>query len=265
MSKTDEFTTSSLVGQGLIPCAPWTPKLAVATCVLEMFRVAKLRCPHLGVQAWVKTLGDLHGLEFKPYSAQQFTTCFDVYLEILKTVDDRVNEALGRGAPDWRLKNCCPACTYKLEGEAKLIFEMLVTGDGNDSLKRVLMKEKGEFDDHGVPRRGGCERPDPRAADAGGDYFLTRDKVDMWSKEVLKQVVKEPVRLTSTISTASSHLPQTGDDPSQASECQERWKNMSEDITAKMWGIFDETGIFVALCRHGFVLMIADMVKSGEL
>jgi hypothetical protein len=40
---------------------------------------------------------------------------------------------------------------------------------------------------------------------------------------------------------------------------------MSEDITAKMWGIFDETGIFVALCRHGFVLMLADMVKSGEL
>jgi hypothetical protein len=204
ISSTDEYTSSALVGQGLIPCAPWTPKLAVATRVLEMFRVAKLRCPHLGVQAWVKTLGDLHGLEFKPYSAQQFTTCFDVYLEILKNVDDRVNELLGRGAPDWRLKNCCPACTYKLEGEEKLIFEMLVTGDGNDSLKRVLMKEKGEFDDNGAPRRGGSERPDPRAAHAGGDYFLTREKVDLWSKEVLKQVVKPPVRFNHFPSTTST-------------------------------------------------------------
>jgi hypothetical protein len=40
---------------------------------------------------------------------------------------------------------------------------------------------------------------------------------------------------------------------------------MMEDITSKMWGVFDETGIFVALCRHGFVLLIVDMVRSGEL
>lgn len=40
---------------------------------------------------------------------------------------------------------------------------------------------------------------------------------------------------------------------------------MSEELTERMWGIFDETGIFLALCRHGFVLLVADMVRSGEL
>jgi hypothetical protein len=35
--------------------------------------------------------------------------------------------------------------------------------------------------------------------------------------------------------------------------------------TNKAWGIYDETGIFVAVCRHGFCLLIADMVQSGEL
>jgi hypothetical protein len=40
---------------------------------------------------------------------------------------------------------------------------------------------------------------------------------------------------------------------------------MIDDVTSKMWGIFDETGIFLALCRHGFVLVIADMIRSGEL
>jgi hypothetical protein len=40
---------------------------------------------------------------------------------------------------------------------------------------------------------------------------------------------------------------------------------MAEELTARMWGIFDETGIFLALCRHGFVLVILDMVQSGEL
>jgi hypothetical protein len=40
---------------------------------------------------------------------------------------------------------------------------------------------------------------------------------------------------------------------------------MINEITARMWGIFNETGIFLALCRHGFVLVVADMIQSGEL
>jgi len=38
---------------------------------------------------------------------------------------------------------------------------------------------------------------------------------------------------------------------------------MKDDITKKMWGIFDETGIFLGLWRHGFTLVIANMVMSG--
>ena len=40
---------------------------------------------------------------------------------------------------------------------------------------------------------------------------------------------------------------------------------MINDVTACMWGIFDETGIFLALCWHGFVLVVVDMIQSGEL
>jgi hypothetical protein len=39
---------------------------------------------------------------------------------------------------------------------------------------------------------------------------------------------------------------------------------MKDELTNHMWGIFDETGIFMAFCHHGFVLIITDMVKSGE-
>jgi hypothetical protein len=31
-----------------------------------------------------------------------------------------------------------------------------------------------------------------------------------------------------------------------------------------MWGVFDEMGVFMALCRHGFTLVITDMVRSGK-
>ncbi|EGO05004.1 hypothetical protein SERLA73DRAFT_43591 [Serpula lacrymans var. lacrymans S7.3] len=39
---------------------------------------------------------------------------------------------------------------------------------------------------------------------------------------------------------------------------------MKDNITKEMWDIFDETGIFLALCCHGFSLIV-DMVQSGEL
>ena len=40
---------------------------------------------------------------------------------------------------------------------------------------------------------------------------------------------------------------------------------MADNLTSRMWKIFDETGVFLALCRHGFALVAADMVRSGEM
>ncbi|KAJ7829012.1 hypothetical protein B0H14DRAFT_3088175 [Mycena olivaceomarginata] len=239
MTGNDVYLSSCFVAQGLIPATPWKPKVAFTTHCLEIYRLP-----------WVKTLADLHGCELKPYASKAFSKCFDVYLEILQVVDDRIKKVLGRDAPDWQLKNCCPACTYKLEGEMKMIFEMLVALDGNDSLKRILVKDK-TVDENGAAHGRGKERDDPRTADAGRNYLMTREDVDKWSKEVLATLVQRPVRGART--------------RAEDTKCQERWKNMSEELTAKMWGIFDETGVFLALCRHSFVLLVADMVRSGEL
>ncbi|KAJ7686337.1 hypothetical protein B0H14DRAFT_2654322 [Mycena olivaceomarginata] len=56
-----------------------------------------------------------------------------------------------------------------------------------------------------------------------------------------------------------------GEGGDEGAGCEERWENMKEDVTARAWGLYDETGIFPALCRHGFVLVVVDMVQSGEL
>ncbi|KAJ7193402.1 hypothetical protein C8J57DRAFT_1443785 [Mycena rebaudengoi] len=250
MLYSDKFTTCSLIREGLMPCAPFTPTVAIATRVLEMFRIAHLRTPTITIQSWVKTLSDLHGVAFKPYLSQQFSVCYDLYLDLRTRTETRVKKVLGRDAPDCRLKTTCPACTYKLEGEADLIFDMLVTMDGNDSLKRVLRKERCDYDDNGKPLPSASkERKDPRVDTAGKDYYLSRETVDLWAKERLAELAKAPE-------------PQ---DPAEKNLCQERWKNLSEDMTSRMWGVFDETGVFLALCRHGFVLLLADMVRSGEL
>ncbi|KAJ7866594.1 hypothetical protein B0H14DRAFT_3084195 [Mycena olivaceomarginata] len=235
----------ALILEGLVPCAPYKPDVAITVRVLEAFRVLHARVPQLAIQPYVKSLCDLHGVPFRPYLSQQFSIAYDVYLAIRRQTDERVMNALGRDSK-WCLKHACPACMYKLEGEDELIFDMLTTMDGNNSLKRVLRRLPSDGEGDGEPTLGRSkERVDNH--DAGDGYYLSRERVDAWAKTRLAEIL--PMEAHS------------GED----NPCADRWKNMVNDVTSKMWGIFNETGVFLALCRHGFVLVIANMIRSGEL
>ncbi|KAG8687142.1 hypothetical protein FRC08_012140, partial [Ceratobasidium sp. 394] len=48
--------------------------------------------------------------------------------------------------------------------------------------------------------------------------------------------------------------------------CEQRWKNArADDQGGKKLVVFDETGVFVVSCRHGTVMLVEDMRRSGEL
>ena len=132
---------------------------------------------------------------------------------------------------------------------------MLYTVDGNDSLKRIIRRDEpppiaGIEEEMPMPTHSilgpSSESTDTRGIGTG--LYLTNEQVDEWSKEILE--ARHPAYNEQEID----------DNP-----CAERWKNMKTAFTAKMWGVFQETGLFLALCRHGFVLILADMVCSGEL
>ncbi|KAJ7745632.1 hypothetical protein B0H14DRAFT_3097129 [Mycena olivaceomarginata] len=251
---------AALIKQGLMPCAPWKLSVAIATRVLELYRTTHIRCPQLAIQSFVNSLCDLHGVPYRPYLRQQFSTAYDIYLEIRRQTDCLVNSALGCNTPNWRLKHTCPACMYKLEGEDELIFSMLFNMDGNDSLKRVLKRLKTDGSEEEPTAGPSIERDDSR--DGGEDYFLRRERVDRWVRSRVEEILPtDASRSFPFLETRLICLRQG--DPSNP--CSGRWKNMINDVTSKMWGIFDETGIFLALCRHGFALVVADMVWSGEL
>lgn len=48
-------------------------------------------------------------------------------------------------------------------------------------------------------------------------------------------------------------------------ECTRNWKAASSSEKKRMWGVFEETGIFVSACRHSLILWFSDMICSGEL
>ena len=156
----DDFTPAcAAVRHGLIPSAPFEPRYAVSIRALEMYRTTHLRCPHLAIEPFVKTLCDLYGVSYRSSLRQVFSTCYDVYLRLRDEVDQKLMAALQRTGL-WARRNARSACTYRLKGEKKLLFDILCTMDGNESLKRVLRRSldpalqdsEPSSSDHGTDR-----------------------------------------------------------------------------------------------------------------
>jgi hypothetical protein len=133
----------------------------------------------------------LSQVPFRTYLSTQFSVAFDVYVGTLAIIAKRVAAALGRDTPNWRLKNTCPACLYKLEGEDELSLPVLTTQDGNNSLSRHGQMERAEDE--------GCDGGDSSATRSRargddrkvpGDYYLSRSEVDEWAKEGLEEMMK---------------------------------------------------------------------------
>ncbi|KAJ7048972.1 hypothetical protein C8F01DRAFT_1003511 [Mycena amicta] len=242
----DTFISSRLVKQGLFPCSPIFPAVAFTTRTIELFHAIHLRCPRLGKQGFIRSLCDLRSAPPHAHLQTQFTVAYDLFLRTRETIRLRVARDLGRDGPNWRLKNACPSCTFKVEGETELNPAIFVTVDGNNSLKRFGRRER--IDGEKVP--GSMkERLDDRVPSR--DYYLPRAVVDEYEKDAGAELMK-------------GFIP----DPKYDEEgdgCGDTWQNMKEDVTAKSWGLYEETGIFLSLCRHNFVLKVCDMIRSGEL
>ena len=139
---------------------------------------------------------------FRLYLRKQFSICYDVFLAIRLHVDQRIQVTLSRDDAGWRLRHACPACTYKLAEEALLRFSILVTMDGNDSLKRIQCRKPAPPD----PGNGDApvigdpnERKDERSVGAG--YYISREEVNRWSWEFVLEWLKEHENDVEIVST----------------------------------------------------------------
>ncbi|KAI6146361.1 hypothetical protein BKA82DRAFT_59363, partial [Pisolithus tinctorius] len=237
---TDCYLTSALVCHSLIPCSPITPKVTITVQALDLYHTVCQCCPHLSIQGYIKLLCNIHEVLFHNHHSCQFSTVLDVYLQILALVSNIVHQALQCDQPDWQLKHSCPSCTYKLQDKLAIQFKMLFAQDRNDSLKRVVTRVlDGNLDDTAPlttshPMLEGMFHH---------EQYLTHDFVKKFASEW---------------QTGHSIVAEDGD----GNLCAEHWKNMKDSATQKMWSVFDETGVFIAVCWHGFCLLITDMVQS---
>ena len=122
--------------------------------------------------------------------------------------------------------------------------------DGNNSLKRIRQVGSYAIADHRV---------------FDGDYFLAQENVDKFANEVKRKAPEEPEEDAPEIEQDSEGDPTDGAQPGITVACADNWKASQAGEVQRMWNIYEETGIFAAACRHGLILWLADMVRSGEL
>ena len=136
----------------------------------------------------------------------------------------------------------------QLEGEPELVFRHMFALDGNDSLKRIACI-------------GSRDTGDLRCF-SDGDYYIPAEEVDEWARETGSALSVE-ANTNNDEGDGSDVVEEDKNGGTDPNPCT-NWKAAQSDSKKRMWGIFEETGLFASACRHGFILWIADMIRSGE-
>ncbi|EJD44456.1 hypothetical protein AURDEDRAFT_65269, partial [Auricularia subglabra TFB-10046 SS5] len=233
-----EAAAVALMRAGMMACTPLAPAVAISIRMLELYYRVRRRAPRLGIQPFVRALCDIHMCPYRPFLREQFASAFDRYVAIKRDVQCQVEKALGHDTPHWRALNACAPCNYKLEGEPELTIPRLVAMDGGQSMKRSASAGLAD------------------ARVYKSDYRIPPEEIDLCANEVQR-------RAPAFITLAEPGEP--GDDAPSPSLCAHRWKNAKAEHHKIAPGMYTQTGSFVIVCRHGFVLWFAEMLHSGEL
>ena len=148
----------------------------------------------------------------------------------------------------------------QLEDEPHLKYQCMFAMDANFSLKRMAA--------------GNRQEGDTRVFNES-DYYLQQEEVERYANEVTSSKNTGPAVKPGTsgpdvdVSDDEYDNQEQGDptdgDTADVSGCTIRWKAAASDEKKKMWAIFEESGLFASACRHGIMMWIIDIIRSGEL
>ena len=162
-----------LIRHGLLSSAPEDPSWAISLHTLELFLCQRQYKPNFASQNFIQVLCRKVSRPYYSNMTTKFNEAFDLYLLILRSVDRRVAETLGRDDSLYEIRNFCPCCTNAIPGEPNLKYNLHYSLDGSNSFKR--------FKDSGT-----ASRPFKFSS----PYIIERDTIDKW-KHVIKRTEKK--------------------------------------------------------------------------
>ncbi|KAI6015494.1 hypothetical protein BKA83DRAFT_4498752 [Pisolithus microcarpus] len=227
IQKADESANAALLRVGLLGCSPSQPRIAIRLECLELYHQIRRRQSSFSLQAMMKVLCALQNITYTQHLRSQLSAAFDIYLNIHRSVHMSLKQALGRDGPAWKLRGACPACAFEQPDEPPLNPARLHSMDGNQSAKRL----------------DGSGSADSRLFHS--DYFIPHAEVERFKDDVRDR-------------------PGEAAREKRVTTCTDNW-TAAKAVEENQIQVFEQTGIFVMACRHGFVECIAEMKRSGEL
>ncbi|EKM48904.1 uncharacterized protein PHACADRAFT_107991 [Phanerochaete carnosa HHB-10118-sp] len=258
-----------LLEHGYIAKTPGRPEVAVSVKTLDLLYRLRQRKASFSIEAFAKVVCDYYMIPYREYLRKVFSDTFEVYLRITRIVEKRLHAILRWDAPDWRPLNACRACCYKLKDEPPLSFSRLWSLDGNNSLKRMATADWEDVDElEGDPTDG--------VALALLEESTKRTQADDSNEHIDIAMATPASDSVAPVGNAGDSTAPAGDttiiDKVQAAllhklldQCVDNWKAAAAEAKKKMWKMYEESGVFASACRHGFILWLCDMVRSGEL
>ncbi|KZT58731.1 hypothetical protein CALCODRAFT_432213, partial [Calocera cornea HHB12733] len=139
----------------------------------------------------------------------------------------------------------------QLQDEVPLSLSRLICGDGNNSSKRFAHSG----------------RHDPR--EYHSDYILPEGQVDHFQYDVKRRSRRPtvvPPEDDDVLPPSGQGEPLSRADGAQSMACADKWKAaQAKGSGSGFRQALHETGHFLTVCRHAFILYSADMIQSGEL
>ncbi|KAJ7785306.1 hypothetical protein DFH07DRAFT_948386 [Mycena maculata] len=300
---TTRTANEALIRHGFIGSTPDQPAFAFPIRLFEIYRQLHRVCPRFSLDALSKALTHLHYGPRKSNLRDQLTIAYDAYLAVLRGVEAQSRIALSR-AGNWYMDNVCAPCLYKTINEPYLKFSWLRAMDGNNSLKWVdaILRAGAPQADDRVSQHDCWVNPEQ--VDLFKDEVSESQKRPRGTGPQLADMhlsssatLLPPADSAEPTAGSASGLPQPGQslpsapetsgddldddvawlnvnelDSMQAEElakcintCMDRLRAAGPDQRKKMFALFAVSGIFLTVCRHGHVVVMCDMIRSGKL
>ena len=122
-----------LMKHGFLAKSPSRPTVAISLKTLQLLYRLRQRKASFSIEAFAKVLCDYYQVRplyiryfgiytdytylqipFRRHLREIVADTFEVFLRILRRVEARVNAVLGWDSNEWRVKNECRACCYKV-------------------------------------------------------------------------------------------------------------------------------------------------------
>ncbi|KAG2343823.1 hypothetical protein BDR05DRAFT_999730 [Suillus weaverae] len=133
----NEPVNAALLHMGLLGCSPLQLTIAIHIECLKLYHQIRRRQSSFSIQVIMKVLCALHDITYFRQFCDQFSDVFDIYLQILREIQSRVDWILDRDPNTWQINGSCPSCTFKQPNESFLSPARLHAMNGNFSAKQL--------------------------------------------------------------------------------------------------------------------------------